>query len=362
MKTIEFINEKGLNSLTTELGIEVKEYPEHNIVLLNYDQIESPKFDPVVKECRGLILYKTSSGYIPCCRSFDRFYNLNEDPNHEKFSITDAIAYEKVDGSLLRFWHHPSIGWCIATRGMAFAEGLVQNKTMTFFDLAIIALGGYEKFHDFTNKLDKEVTYICELVSPETRVVKPYKGRYIYSLAARHTVSGEYIDWNPEELLHPKKYKFNKMSDCILAAKDLNDLDEGYVLDLNGWRIKVKSPSYLAIAHLRGKGVPGEPRIVTMVCTGADSDYLGYFPEDEYIFIPWQNRLSKLIKFINDTYEECKDMSQKDFAIKIKDLPMAFILFNLRKGIAIHTSINDKISDKGKAMDCLINSLKYMDK
>ena len=45
MNTIQFIRENGLEALTEQLGIVVKE--RGNLLCLDYDQIESPRLHPV---------------------------------------------------------------------------------------------------------------------------------------------------------------------------------------------------------------------------------------------------------------------------------------------------------------------------
>ena len=114
LHTQERIIEKGLDSLV-ELGIDIKDYSD--FVLLVYSQTDSIKFNPVVTECRGLILQKDTWKVL--CRSFDRFYNYGEDPESNNFPVNKSNIYEKVDGTLIRVWFHPVLGWNCATRKMA---------------------------------------------------------------------------------------------------------------------------------------------------------------------------------------------------------------------------------------------------
>lgn len=78
MKTLEFIKEHGLSALTEKLGIAVKPFitpSGDTLYLLDYNQIDSPKTDPIVCECRSLII---DSDYNVVSRSFDRFFNYSE--------------------------------------------------------------------------------------------------------------------------------------------------------------------------------------------------------------------------------------------------------------------------------------------
>ena len=101
LKVVEYLKANDLQALKDNYSIIVREYDDR--VVLNYDQIDSPKFDPIVQECRGLILSLPNYEIINV--SFSRFYNYNEDSNHDKFDISKAIAFEKVDGSLISVYN-----------------------------------------------------------------------------------------------------------------------------------------------------------------------------------------------------------------------------------------------------------------
>jgi hypothetical protein len=59
LKVQEFLQSgKTLDDLTAELGIKATHHPSLDLVILNYDQIDSPKINPLVRECRALTLDK----------------------------------------------------------------------------------------------------------------------------------------------------------------------------------------------------------------------------------------------------------------------------------------------------------------
>ena len=74
MQVQKYLKEFGIEALKQEFGIKVKEY-EEGLCVLNYDQINSPKSHPIVKECRSLILDKE---FNVVSRSMDRFFNYNQ--------------------------------------------------------------------------------------------------------------------------------------------------------------------------------------------------------------------------------------------------------------------------------------------
>lgn len=79
MKVIEYLKENGTEKLTSEFGVIVKKYEDAQLLVLNYDQINSPK-NEITSECRGLIL---DYDYNIVSRSFDRFFNWNEIKGNE---------------------------------------------------------------------------------------------------------------------------------------------------------------------------------------------------------------------------------------------------------------------------------------
>ena len=343
-----------LEDLENEFGIVITYYNDR--VVLNYSQIDSPKFHPICDECRGLIL--SYPDYKVLCRSFDRFYNLGENGyfNEYEFDITRAYSEVKVDGSLINIYHDRN-NWCAATRKRAFAEG-ETNKGNTFKDVVNRALGYPVEEIDFGGFHD--LTLICEVVSPETRVVVPYKEYRIYLLAARFRNTGRYIsrpdlEWIAYELgmATVACYDFKSFDDVIKACKELKPMaedGEGYVCfdEYTHNRVKIKNPGYLAIAHLRNNGAISNKRIAVLVFNNDYDEYLNYFPEDKEFFDPYILAYHNMIKDIYDYWNLYGDInSQKEFALTIKDFIIAPILFSIRKGLTME-EIFDNMTDKKK--------------
>lgn len=334
MKVIEYLKEFGLQKLSSEFAIKVKEYPEHNLLVLNYDQIESPAAHPIVMECRSLIL---DYSYNVVSRSFDRFFNLGEQPDTQKhIDWKKAICYDKVDGSLIKIYYHND-KWEIATRGMAFAESTSNGFDITFRQLVLKALSVTEEEFQkvFENNFSKDVTYICEVTSMENRVVRRYDGYQLHYLAARNK-NGNYENWSSAALSVGMKmigeYKFSTPEECIHTAANLKNLDEGYVLYQDGIPVcKIKSPAYVAVHHLRGEGL-NPKRVCQLVLTNEQDEYLKYFPEDSDYVNPYVVALKELKENIVEVWNSNSNKeSQKDFALAVKDYSFSAILFQMRK-------------------------------
>ena len=337
MEVIKFLQEHQANfgKLTEVYGIKVKDYPEHNLVVLNYDQIDSPKMEPIVQECRGLIL---TYDLKVVCRPFDRFFNYGE-AGTDKMDLAGYTYQPKLDGSLIKvYWFGGS--WRIATRGTALAESDVGGWGITFEALTLRALG-FDSLAMFSEAMEDEgmphhYTYLLELTAMENRVVTCYSEPTATLLAVRSNQSGDYA---PTENYAAYFWKTNSVvsglsiEEIIQKADSLKNLEEGFVgYDPQGVpRVKVKSAAYVAVHHIRGEGL-NPKRIAELVISGEEDEYLTYFPEDSPIITPYSEALANLLSRMGSVYETHSGIEdQKAFALAIKDYSFKGVLFTARK-------------------------------
>lgn len=351
MQVIGFIKQYGLQALTDQLGISVKYVDD--LIVLNYNQIDSPKTHPIVMECRSLILEAGTLKVVS--RSFDRFFNYGEALNvMPEIDWTRALAYEKVDGSLIKIYNHND-HWYISTKGTSYGDSDCMGYGITFAELVYKALSCKNdlEFQDLCEDADlyPEFTYIYELTSVENRVVRRYEGYKLHFLAARANDNGQYVteDYRYEGLMlgfaeQPDGFRFESAQDCLRAAANLSNLDEGYVIYQDGVPVaKVKSPAYVAAHHIRGEGL-NPKRVMELVLSGEQFEYLNYFPEDEAVIMPYVEAFLKLFDDIGNVYNEIKDIEdQKEFAIKARPYKFQAALFQARsKGICAEHAFNDQ--------------------
>lgn len=335
MQVQKYLKEFGLEALKQEFGIKVKEYDE-GLLVLNYDKINSPKSHPIVKECRSLIL---DSSFNVVSRSFSRFFNLGEVPESQShIDMSKATLFEKVDGSLIKIYNWKGT-WYVSTRSTAFGESTVNGFDLTFKELVFKALGinnDIEFQKECKRSLLPSLTYICEVTSIENRCVKTYSGYTLYLLSARNNVTGDYLEeWKAAldfGMKNPMSYTFDSIESCIKAAKELKNLDEGYVLYQDGIPVcKIKSPAYCAVHLIKGEGL-SHKRIAELVLTGEQDEYLTYFPEDKPFIEPYAETLAWLLEHTQSTYEAVESVeSQKDFALAVKGSKASSLLFSMRK-------------------------------
>lgn len=367
MEVQKYLKEHGLKSLIDEFHVDVREYDDR--IIVNYNQIESPRFHPVADECRALILRKGT--WEVMARSFDRFYNIGEGhdkgPDHIRLPSIDpnehvirnipfekVIIQEKLDGSIMSlYWDGDA--WQVSTRKMGFAEGQTTFGG-TFKELFWKAASKYGLREILNNAHDmKQFTIVFELVGPENRVVTPYSEADIILIGGRYTGNDEEINYRELsstelngiadgwKLRRPVAFTAKTPEEVIEIVSSMPTMEEGVVLVWEEWnvdashtRIKCKNPKFVAIAHMRESGGISPKRILTLVMTDEHHEYLGYFPMDKPIFSLVELELSAAVKDIEQIYQQCKEIkSQKDFALYIKDCSTEDwhngILFEARK-------------------------------
>lgn len=336
MEVIKYLKQHGIAKLVSEYSIKVKTYDE-GLLVLGYDQIESPKAPQIVRECRGLIL---DTDFNIVSRSFDRFFNFGEMPETQAhLDWSKAVCMEKVDGSLIKIYFWNGL-WRISTRGTAFAESTVNGFPETFAELVLKALKlTAEGFQERCNEeLLPYYTYIFELTSTENRVVKVYSGYTLHYLGARRNDDGTYgsqcreFDAIALGARSIKFFGFGSAEECAETAKHLPDLEEGYVVYQDGVPVcKIKSPAYVCVHHIRGEGL-NPKRISQLVLTNEIDEYLKYFVEDAVHFEPYIAAHKSLTLALVQSYEATQHITdQKEFAIAVKHLPFSGVLFSCKK-------------------------------
>jgi hypothetical protein len=130
-----------------------------------------------------------------------------------------------------------------------------------------------------------------------------------------------------------KSYPLADWSAVITAAQHLDPMQaEGYIVcDRQFNRVKVKSPQYVALAHLRGSF--SARRLLETIVVNEGEEFLAYFPEWTDLYHQLNTGYQALMQEITDAYAQHQAIAmQKDFAAAIKHLPYAGMLFALRSG------------------------------
>lgn len=334
LETQQYLLENNLESLEKELGISHTISECGKKVILNYCQINSPKNNEIVRECRGLCLEVGTWRVV--AKSFNRFYNWGELPEYYKdFNFKSFSTQEKVDGSLLKLYHYNG-EWKLQTRG-SFANGeIVNGANHTWYSL-------FFPFFKNLDKLYKGITLVCEGVSPYNQVVRFYEKPDVYLLTAfnnenLYELSIEECDEIADVigLKRPQQYSFCSIEDMKQYLEDLkgDPSFEGFVIrDDNNMRAKLKSQSYCSLHHLcNNQNLFLVKNILPIVLKGEQEEVLLFWPSFRDKFECVCEAVDKLKGRLSLLWNDSRDIvSQKEFALAIKDEPAKAILFNARK-------------------------------
>jgi hypothetical protein len=313
-------------------------YP--NLVLFKYSMIDSPLEDPLVQECRGIILDEANDWAV-VSYPYNKFFNHGEDKAHP-IDWDTAKVFEKVDGSLmtLYFWDGE---WRVASSGSPDAGGEVYGTNLFFKGLF------WKVWNDLGYELPSDneqgMCFMFELCSNYNKIVVQHpKPRLVFHGARKLDT---FQEMKPEGIAHAHQwevvnsYPLQTLDEILATCDAIKPHEgEGYVIcDANFNRIKVKTPQYVAISHLRD-GM-GSRRMLEIVRVGEGEEVLAYFPEFMSMHDEIKERYDAYVQTIHDEWDKVKDMPvgvldedyrilQKDFAMKVKDVPCKGILFSLR--------------------------------
>ena len=297
--------------------------------------IEADFSDPIVCEARGIIIDLSELSVI--CRPFDKFFNFQEQYAME-IDWKSARVLEKIDGSLIKlYWYNGE--WTFATSSTCDARTapVAGYNGITYYDV-ITRAENYGKIP--FDALDRECTYLFELVSPFTQVVIRYDKSTLYYLAARNNKTGDEIDSAIDGFKVPKSFPLTTLDECMNAVMALNNSsedvrDEGFVVvDGKHDRIKIKSPAYIAAHRAKTNKVFTAKRMIDFFVHDADFVKLAKeFPDYAHIikYYDWQfeevrYKVGEMANYARALYSEY-DNDRKAVASMIKDSPYAWAGF-----------------------------------
>lgn len=282
-------------------------------VLFKYS-IDSDMGLQEVQESRGSILCVKQNKAFYVCRPFKKFFNYGEQ-YAAPIDWKTAKVSEKIDGSLMKVWFHN--GWHLSTNGTIDAfKAPINGTDLTFGEVFEKALG-YD-VQTLGNYLDKRLTYLFELVSPETRIVVNYPSAAVYYLSAFFALwDSEYFgEVNLPNVLKPHVYDLTNLEDIIKVCNEMNADEEGVVVsDFASHRIKVKSPQYLAAAHFFQKGAIDEEELYELYYNEKIDDFLGYFPEYQSGFDKLKDKIAFVASSMEESWNEVKNFAEGPRAV-----------------------------------------------
>ncbi len=230
------INISQLQQHITDGLVAVQKHPQLELYIYNYTakvQYERT-WNEITLACRGLIL---DAAYNIVARPFPKFFNLEE---LDAAVIPDLAfeVFEKMDGSLgILYWDNDQP--YIATRGSFTSVQAQKANTML-----------YGRYREAIAGLDRDKTYLFEIIYSENRIVLDYgDAEELVLLAIVDTQTGK--ESPLQELGFPLVKRYDGIKD-LSAIRALNDdTREGFVIRFaNNFRLKVKFKEYLRLHRI----------------------------------------------------------------------------------------------------------------
>lgn len=322
-----------LTTLEQKYALKIKRHAKFpQLVMLCYDQLESPMGSIIAQECRGLILDEQDD-WRAVSRPYTKFFNVEEHPA-AKIDWSTARALEKLDGSIMSLYFYAG-EWQVASNGTPDAGGGCFSHGFTFAELFWRVFA--ECSYSLPSEEHQNTTFMFELMTKFNRVVVQHPKNRLVLTGGRNRDTG--FEFDARVLGERCNYEFVRdfggltTEEITASFNGMSPVEqEGYVVvDANFNRVKVKNPAYV-IMHRQRDGFSVKS-IVELQLLGETSEILAYFPEWSATFELVKQKLDALVSELEVAYEGIKSIeNQKDFALEAVKTRLSAALFQLRKG------------------------------
>lgn len=248
MKLFEYIDESLFKEMITSGLIISRKHPSAPLTILTYTKEcqGERSWNDATEKCRGLII---DGDNTIIARPFKKFYNYEE-------LVADNIpidkylnenmkfdAYDKLDGSLgIMYWiaNTPYI----ATKGSFDSEQAIHATELL-----------HTKYRNSWDKLDKNKTFLFEIIYPEDLHVVTYKDVDDIFLIGVLDTEDENVEYDIESYSHifntTKKYTGVENWRSLREQIDGTNR-EGFVIRFaDGFRMKLKYEDYWTLHYLK---------------------------------------------------------------------------------------------------------------
>lgn len=309
---MNLIDKKKIEKLIEEGFIKRNKHPSFDLYIYNYTaktQYEN-YWVPETLQCRGLIT--NGKGEI-IARPFTKFFNIEQ---MSETLLTDSFkVFEKLDGSLGILYFQHNIPY-IATRGSFVGEQALEANNML-----------HTIYKNSIHLLDKNFTYLFEIIYPENQVVVNYGDtKSLTLLAVIETKTGKDLPLNNfSNLGFPivEEYNHLKQIKDIISLNEVNK--EGFVLLFdNGVRAKFKFDQYVKLHSLISEMT--SKKVWEMVKGNISFDqFIDQVPDELFKWVQGK------IQFFKDEYNRIEKEAEVEFRRITK-----LVISKERKEIAKH--------------------------
>lgn len=315
-----------------------------NWEMFNYNLFESDLSNDIVRACRGTVVEVLDDGTVNIiCAPYVKFFDIN-DVHADKINWdSKRLKTElKVDGQLIKMFKYKGRDYWVTNGGTGLHTPIdyVTEDVTNYKQLMAKALtkdvgqgcvyddADFSCKCDWVSRIPDGWTLMFELTSPQNKIICKYDETKLWFHGVR---DAEGMEHSPEEVKEtfgipyeiPKRFDLNKKEDILAALEKFNgEEQEGFVVvDEENWtRVKMKSPSYLALKYIREHDTP--EGIWRLCMTESHDDYPDLKEKTDLQVKEinlFKAKLLELYDYANDVFENDKNRNRKNFALWVNE-------------------------------------------
>jgi hypothetical protein len=332
LAVVRALRAEGLAALAARLALQVRRHRERpQLVLLKYSMIDSPMGDPVVRQCRGLVVDE-GDGFRPVAYPYDKFFNYHEG-RAAPIEWATARLFEKADGLLCTLYPYGG-EWHVASASLPDAAGALAGAGRTVAECfwGAFRAGGYA----LPDRDDH--CFMFELCLATDPVVVRHRESRLLAHGARDLRSLAEVAHEPLAARYGwgavRSRPARGLDEALRAARALDPVAaEGFVAcDAEFRRVKIKSPAFVALHHMRGS--VNLRHLLEVVRTNESDEFLAYFPGARPAWAAVRERFEALRREAEAALGAGAGLDDRAFGLAVKHLPYGSMLFAVRKGRA----------------------------
>lgn len=384
LQIIEYLKIHSLLELYNDHGIRHRFDKNHTKFTLNYDQILSKNGDPIVEECRGLILRPHNhnideNDIVGDCDvvafPMKRFYNYGDIYcsiiDHKSLSI-----FTKLDGTCCILYYDEYFNeWLVGTRSVPEADLpiclndiILQDKTFStlFWEGFDNVCRDYniDKISLLQN-FDKKITYVFELTSIHNKVVVEYDKTYVTLIAMRNKITGIELSVQNNKFFPviPTVWNLDIFEQIKTFVDTFSPNEfEGFVLcDKNFNRIKIKNSKYVLAAHLKDSTINSTRNLLRAILNNTIDDIIPLCnTELQNKILNLQEKTKQFIYKSQQKFDtwNLNATNDKEFALfVVNNTPISGIFFAARKQHKSIIEIIQNLIQQNKFTDSLCDKI-----
>ena len=310
-----------VRKLQADRYLAVKKHPTAELYICNYTaktQYDA-HWNDYTLACRGLIV--DGEGTI-VARPFPKFFNLHSEVKMADLPDEEYQVYDKLDGSLgILYWLNEEPH--IATRGSFNSHQAIRATRIL-----------HDKYASLIPQLNREITYLFEIILPENQIVIDYQDTEdIFLVAQVHTASGRDIGISDVGFPTVPSYP------GPVSLQDLGKLEEqgkeGFVIRFSGGqRVKLKFSEYVRLHRI----ITGLSTITIWECLSQGQSLdalLEKIPDEVY---DWVRQTSEaMLKDFTNIEQQCREVyrelpTRRETALYFQQQRYPAVLFAMLTG------------------------------